>query len=324
MADQPFLKFFHRDWLADSALRMCSRAARGLWIDMLALMADAEEFGVLPFGEAEAPEALSNACGGSPKEIAALLGELARRGVYSIREDGCIYSRRLTRDHKQFVTMSRLGRSGAQSRYSVAIAETRNPAIAETSDPAIAENDNHAIAENEDSSIAENEDSAIAENGNPAIARKLRSSEAQKLRYGENEERGVESPDSPPTVRVRPVVTPIEVNAFGVLEPDVEAFVAAAAAENKTGTISAGRIQSLRRALLAARDEFPHAFSAALREANMRGKPSVNYLRAIAKHHEPPQRSTPMALAPDDEPMPDYLVAAAALHDRDFGAGGAA
>lgn len=301
---QAFLKFYPKDWIGDSSLRMCSLAARGLWIDLLALMAGAQEFGVLPFSEAQAPEIIANACGGAPKQIEALLRELKARGVYSIREDGCIVSRRLLRDHAAYRAMSDLGQRGARKRYS------------QNTFSAIAENDNHAIAENEDS--------AIAENGNPAIARKLRSSEAQKLRYGENEERGVESPDSPPTVRVRPVVTPIEADAFGVLEPDVEAFVAAAAAENKTGTISAGRIQSLRRALLAARDEYPHAFSAALREANLRGKPSVNYLRAIAKNHELPQRSTPTPLASGDEPMPDYLIAAAQLHKRDFGAAGGA
>lgn len=317
---QAFLKFYPKDWIGDSSLRMCSLAARGLWIDLLALMAGAQEFGVLPFSEAQAPEIIANACGGAPKQIEALLRELKARGVYSIREDGCIVSRRLLRDHAAYRAMSDLGQRGARKRYS----QNTFSAIAENANLAIAENDNHAIAENDNRAIAENEDSAIAENGNPAIARKLRSSEAQKLRYGENEERGVESPDSPPTVRVRPVVTPIEADAFGVLEPDVEAFVAAAAAENKTGTISAGRIQSLRRALLAARDEYPHAFSAALREANLRGKPSVNYLRAIAKNHELPQRSTPTPLASGDEPMPDYLIAAAQLHKRDFGAAGGA
>ena len=172
MADQPYLKFFHRDWLADSALRMCSRAARGLWIDMLALMADATEFGILPFGENEAPEALSNACGGSAKEIEALLRELARRGVYSIREDGSIYSRRLVRDHQKFIIMSKLGKNGAQSRYS----GNENTAIAETSDSAMAENNENAIAKTSDSAIAENEESGIAHIYTEA--QKLRSSES--------------------------------------------------------------------------------------------------------------------------------------------------
>ena len=318
MAEQPYLKFFHRDWLADSALRMCSRAARGLWIDMLALMADAAEFGILPFGLDDAPEALSNACGGSPKEIESLLRELARRGVYSIREDGSIYSRRLVRDHVRFVAMSKLGKNGAESRYS----GNANHAIAKNSNPAIAENAESAIAENAESAIAENEESGIAENEESGIAHIY--TEAQKLRISETERNGGGETAVSPGTRVRPKVPEVPVGAFGSLEADVARFIALAAAENSTGKISLGRIQSLRRALLAARDEFPHAFSAALREANLRGKPSVNYLRAIAKNHELPQRSTPTPLASGDEPMPDYLIAAAALHDRDFGAAGGA
>ena len=165
MNDQPFLKFFHRDWLADSALRMCSRAARGLWIDMLSLMADAEEFGVLPFGITDAPEALSNACGGSPKEIETLLRELGRRGVYSVREDGYIYSRRLVRDHQKFIVMSRLGKNGARSRYN------------ENSDSAIAENAETAIAESGVSAMASDTIPAITENTKDAMP-----PESQKLR----------------------------------------------------------------------------------------------------------------------------------------------
>ena len=134
------------------------------------------------------------------------------------------------------------------------------------------------------------------------------------------DKRGVEAAASPRRM-VKPDLPDIPPDAFGSLEADVARFVALAAAENSTGKISLGRIQSLRRALLAARDEFPHAFSAALREANLRGKPSVNYLRAIAKNHEAPQPSAPK---PDDDSLPDYLVAAAELHKRDFGVGGAA
>ena len=120
---------------------------------------------------------------------------------------------------------------------------------------------------------------------------------------------------------VKPDLPDVPDDAFGSLEADVARFIALAAAENSTGRISLGRIQSLRRALLAARDEFPYAFSAALRETNLRGKPNVNYLRVIAKNHETPQPSAPKS---DDDSLPDYLIAAAALHDRDFGVGGAA
>lgn len=311
---QPYLKFYPKDWIGDSALRMCSLAARGLWIDLLALMADAQEFGVLPFTEAEAPEIIANACGGAPKQIDALLRELKARGVYSVREDGCIVSRRLIRDHATYQTMSALGQRGAVRRYSEndesAIAKSGKPAIAKTPHPAIAKND----------------EIAMAENAKSAIARKLRSSEAQKLRYGENEERGVEIAETAlsPARRIRPEADIVPEGAFGADEGHVAAFVAAAANENKTGTISAGRIQSLRRALLAAREEFPHAFHDALLEANTRGKPSINYLRAIAKNHEkhdaPGSPSLAISVPVDDEPLPRYIREAAELHARTIGA----
>ena len=136
----------------------------------------------------------------------------------------------------------------------------------------------------------------------------------------------LDSPPLPPRIdefrrMVKPDLPDVPADAFGSLEADVARFVALAAAENQTGKISLGRIQSLRRALLAARDEFPHAFAAALCEANQRGKPSVNYLRAIAKNHEAPQPSAPKT---DDDSLPDYLIAAVQLHKRDFGVGGAA
>jgi len=44
---QPWLKFFPSDWRADPALRMCSLAARGLWIEMLCLMHEARPHGSL-------------------------------------------------------------------------------------------------------------------------------------------------------------------------------------------------------------------------------------------------------------------------------------
>lgn len=37
----PWLKFYPTDWRSDPALKMCSLAARGLWIEMIALMHEA-------------------------------------------------------------------------------------------------------------------------------------------------------------------------------------------------------------------------------------------------------------------------------------------
>lgn len=50
MADdkrKPWFKFFGRDWRSNAKLRLCSYAARGLWADMLTLMAEATPRGFL-------------------------------------------------------------------------------------------------------------------------------------------------------------------------------------------------------------------------------------------------------------------------------------
>jgi hypothetical protein len=70
---------------------------------------------------------------------------------------------------------------------------------------------------------------------------------------------------------------------FGDLEPEVEAFLAIVAAENKTGKISEGRELTLRRELDDARTEFPQTFADALRETNRRSVSEVAYLRKVAK-----------------------------------------
>ena len=133
--------------------------------------------------------------------------------------------------------------------------------------------------------------------------------------------REVEAAASPaPKPRmVRPPLPEVAADAFGAAEADVAIFVAAAAAENKTGAISTGRIESIRRELLAAREEFPSAFLAALREANARGKPSVNYVRAICKGRA---KAPLLVVRPEtiiDEALPDYLLDAIEQHDKDFG-----
>ncbi|MCG5241382.1 hypothetical protein ACIU1J_27580 [Azospirillum doebereinerae] len=43
----PFIKFFGTDWRSDPALRLCSASARGVWIDCLTLMMEAEPAGYL-------------------------------------------------------------------------------------------------------------------------------------------------------------------------------------------------------------------------------------------------------------------------------------
>src|SRR5690606_7390963 len=77
---------------------MCSLAARGLWIEMLALMHEANPCGhLLVNGIAPNAQQLSVLVG-SPADVSDLIGELESVDVFSRTDSGVIYSRRMTRD----------------------------------------------------------------------------------------------------------------------------------------------------------------------------------------------------------------------------------
>lgn len=101
MKANAWLKFYPQDWRADEKLRMCSLAARGLWIEILALMHKSERYGLLLISEVVPNDAqLAVQVGAPPHEVTALLAELESAGVFSRAASGAIYSRRMKRDEK--------------------------------------------------------------------------------------------------------------------------------------------------------------------------------------------------------------------------------
>jgi hypothetical protein len=96
---EPWLKFHPVDWRTDVELRCCSLAARGLWIECIALMHLSERYGHLVInGKAMTPAQLAQAAGCSTAEARKLLAELLDNGVAHRTEDGVVYSRRMVRD----------------------------------------------------------------------------------------------------------------------------------------------------------------------------------------------------------------------------------
>ena len=95
----PWFKFYPSDWRGDAGLRQCSYAARGLWMDLLSIMHEAEPYGhLLVNGKPLDARRIGAVLGGSEKQVAALLSELEEAGVFSRTDDGTIYSRRMLRD----------------------------------------------------------------------------------------------------------------------------------------------------------------------------------------------------------------------------------
>lgn len=99
MTRMRWMKWWPSDFASDPAVRMCSLAARGLWVEMIGLAHAAEPYGhVLVNGRAPTAKQLASMVGSTEREIARLLAELEDAGVFSRADDGAIYSRRMVRD----------------------------------------------------------------------------------------------------------------------------------------------------------------------------------------------------------------------------------
>lgn len=97
MAD-PWMKFYTSDWRADPRLKMCSAAARGVWIEMICLMHEATPYGhLLIHGQSPNEAQLASLTGIPSAELPGMIAELERMGVFSRTREGVIYSRKLVR-----------------------------------------------------------------------------------------------------------------------------------------------------------------------------------------------------------------------------------
>ena len=161
----PWFKFYSRDWRGNAKLRLCSFAARGLWIDLLSLMWEASPRGfLLVEGVAPTPQQLTGLIGGSTREIAGLLKELAATNVYSVTGDdlprdvaslipgdmpqGVILSRRMVRDEAKAERDKANGGRGGSPRLK-GVNPQANPQKSETRDQKSESqgSNNHTVAE---------------------------------------------------------------------------------------------------------------------------------------------------------------------------------
>lgn len=115
----PWLKFYTSDWRADPRLKMCSLEARGMWIEMICLMHEAEPYGqLLVSGQSPTDAQLAVLVGAPPDRITAMLGELESAGVFSRTRAGVIYSRKLSRMAKKSATARKNGKKGGNPTLS--------------------------------------------------------------------------------------------------------------------------------------------------------------------------------------------------------------
>lgn len=113
MSLKPWFAFYPANWRGDPALRMCSISARGLWMEMLCIMHEADPRGsLLVNGHQVSGKQLASLSGLSLNDTVKLLGELAGAGVFSREDNGTIYSRRMKRDEEKALRDKANGKTG--------------------------------------------------------------------------------------------------------------------------------------------------------------------------------------------------------------------
>ena len=99
----PWMKFHPRDWLNEPSLRLASRAARGLWIDLICIMWDSPIRGkaIAPNGDVLQPHDIAALVGENRETCVIILQELHKLGVCSHDEKGAIFCRRMLRENRK-------------------------------------------------------------------------------------------------------------------------------------------------------------------------------------------------------------------------------
>lgn len=115
---QPYMPFYPGDWKKDMGVQMLSFHDRQVWFEMMMLMHDSEERGVLIVGGVplEAEE-IARLIGLDKQIFLQAFEQIKKRGVCSIRDDGAIYSRSMVR------------RAGVSVKRSISGAKGGNPVL---------------------------------------------------------------------------------------------------------------------------------------------------------------------------------------------------
>ena len=137
--DQPYFPLYPGDWLKCPEVRALSLEARMAWLEMLLLMWESTERGYLTLaGKPMDRDTLARCLGFARLLLDRLLAEMEQYNVYSVREDGAIYNRRMVRDAEISSKRAIAGHKGGICSSKTA---SKKQANAEDEDEAAIDND---------------------------------------------------------------------------------------------------------------------------------------------------------------------------------------
>lgn len=110
---QPYMPFYPGDWKKDLGVQMLSFEHRMVWFEMLILMHDSEQRGVLVLnGSPLSNEDIARLIGLDKQKFEQALEQIKKNNVCSFTEDGAIYSRSMVRRAETSVKRSISGSQG--------------------------------------------------------------------------------------------------------------------------------------------------------------------------------------------------------------------
>lgn len=98
---RPAFQFYPGDWQRNANLRRCSPAARGVWVDVMCLMHDSDEYGVLRWPLKE----IAQACGASMAHVRELVDKSVLKGSDKAAIEAYVYVPRSGRKDGDPVTL---------------------------------------------------------------------------------------------------------------------------------------------------------------------------------------------------------------------------
>lgn len=101
MSSRPSFQFYPGDWTRNANLRRCSPAARGVWLDVMCLMHDQDEYGILRWPLKE----IAQASGASLAHLRELVDKRVMKGVDKGDCEGFVYVPRSGRKDGEPVTL---------------------------------------------------------------------------------------------------------------------------------------------------------------------------------------------------------------------------
>lgn len=117
-ATLPWLKWYPRQWRSEPTLKLVGLSGRGLVIEMINLMHEADPYGhLLIAGRAPTAAEIANNIGGvTAREVARLMAVLDAANVFSKTDRGVIYSRHMVRARAKELADKANGRTGGNPK----------------------------------------------------------------------------------------------------------------------------------------------------------------------------------------------------------------